>query len=90
MGDWTSRVSSETPIPVVAMSVTSRFRKIFRLPEGTSLKEAVKCVPAAITQASRNRTGIREILACGKTLAGLRFESNGEVKEKSPLRPCSM
>ena len=79
-------------IPVLAISsdrslTSTNIPWIFRLPERTSLEEAVKCLSAAITQAGPNRSGIREVLASGKTLAGLRFESNGEAKEQFPLRP---
>jgi hypothetical protein len=41
----------------------------------------VICLSAAIAQAGPNRSGIREVLASGRALAGVRFESTGEAKE---------
>jgi hypothetical protein len=73
-------------VPVVAISsdralTSTNIPWIFRLPEGTTPEEALKCVAAAIAQSGPNRSGIREILASGKTLAGMRFDSTGERKE---------
>ncbi|HXJ86184.1 MAG TPA: ABC transporter substrate-binding protein [Candidatus Binatia bacterium] len=73
-------------VPVVAISAdrtltSTNIPWIFRLPEGTSLEEAVKCLSVAIAQAGPNRANIREVLSSGKKLAGIRFESTGEMKE---------
>ena len=73
-------------VPVVAISAdrtltSTNIPWIFRLAQGTSFEDALKCLSAAIAQAGPNRLSIREILASGKTLAGVRFESTGEVKE---------
>jgi len=80
------QIAVKSFVPVIAISsdralTSTNIPWIFRLPEGTSLGEAVKCLSAAIAQAGPNRSGIRELLASGKTLAGLRFESTGEKKE---------
>jgi len=73
-------------VPVVAISsdrtlTSTNIPWIFRLPGGTSLEEAVKCLSVAIAQAGPNRAGLREVLSSGKALAGIRFESTGEMKE---------
>ena len=73
-------------VPVVAISsdqalTTTNIPWIFRLPEGTSLEQAVKSLSAAVAQAGPNRARVREILASGESLAGVRFASTGELKE---------
>jgi hypothetical protein len=73
-------------VPVLAISsdralTSTNIPWIFRLPQGTSLEDAMNCLSTAITQAGPNRSSIRDVLASGKALAGVRFESTGEVKE---------
>jgi len=73
-------------VPVLAISsdralTSTNIPWIFRLPQGTSLEDAMSCISAAITQAGPNRSSIRDVLASGKALAGVRFESTGEVRE---------
>jgi len=80
------QIAVKSFVPVVAISsdralTSTNIPWIFRLPEGTSLAEAVNCLSAAIAQAGPNRFSIRETLASGKTLAGVRFASTGEAKE---------
>jgi branched-chain amino acid transport system substrate-binding protein len=80
------QIAVKSFVPVVAISsdralTSTNIPWIFRLREGTALEEAVKCVAAAIMRAGPNRSGIREVLASGKSLVGMRFESTGEVKE---------
>jgi len=80
------QVAVKSFVPVVAISsdrtlTSTNIPWIFRLPTGTSLEEAVKCLSAAISAAGPNRSDIRDVLASGKALAGVRFESTGEVKE---------
>ncbi len=80
------QIAVKSFVPVVAISsdralTSTNIPWIFRLPEGTLLEDAVKCLSAAIGQAGPNRTGIRETLASGKSLAGRRFQSTGELKE---------
>jgi branched-chain amino acid transport system substrate-binding protein len=72
-------------VPVIAISsdralTTTNIPWIFRLPEGTPLEEAVRCLSAAINWAGPNRSLIRETLASGKPLAGVRFDLTGEIK----------
>ncbi|HKV79140.1 MAG TPA: ABC transporter substrate-binding protein, partial [Candidatus Sulfotelmatobacter sp.] len=73
-------------VPVVAISsdrslTSTNIPWIFRLSASTPLEDALKCLSAAVAQAVPNRSAVREVLASGKTLAGVRFESTGEVKE---------
>ncbi len=80
------QIAVKSFVPVVAISsdlalTSTNIPWIFRLPEGTSLAQAVNSLSAAIAQAGANRFRIREILASGKTLAGVRFGSTGETKE---------
>jgi ABC-type branched-subunit amino acid transport system substrate-binding protein len=79
------QIAVKSFVPLVAISsdhalTTTNIPWIFRLPDGTSLEQAVKCLSAAITQAGPNRSSVREILASGKSLAGVRFASTGEVR----------
>jgi len=71
-------------VPVIAISsdralTSTNIPWIFRLPQGTSLQQAVRVVIAAAAQAGANRSAIREALASGKSLQGVRFESTGET-----------
>jgi branched-chain amino acid transport system substrate-binding protein len=80
------QIAVKSFVPVIAISsdhalTTTNIPWIFRLPEGTSLEQALKCLSAAIAQAGPNRSSVREILASGKSLAGVRFESTGEVRQ---------
>jgi len=72
-------------VPVVAISAdraltSTNIPWIFRLPEGTPLEQALRTLSAAIAQAGPNRASIRELLASGRPVAGVRFESTGEQR----------
>ncbi|MGC2477474.1 MAG: hypothetical protein WA485_24250, partial [Candidatus Sulfotelmatobacter sp.] len=72
-------------VPVVAISsdrslTSTNIPWIFRLSEGTPAQDAVSLVSAAIDEAGSNRSSIREALASGKSLAGVRFDSTGEMR----------
>jgi len=80
------QIAVKSFVPVLAISAdrsltSTNIPWIFRLAEGTSLEDVVNCLSVAIAQAGPNRSGIREVLASGKTLAGIRFQSTGEVKQ---------
>ena len=73
-------------VPVVAISsdrtlTSTNIPWIFRLPEGTPLTSALGCLSAAIDQAGANRAEIRELLASGKLVAGVRFDPTGEERQ---------
>lgn len=78
------QIAVKSFVPVVALSsdralTSTNIPWIFRLPSDTPLPKAVSCLSAAIQQAGSNRTRIREVLASGKPVAGIRFASTGEV-----------
>jgi ABC-type branched-subunit amino acid transport system substrate-binding protein len=80
------QIGVKTFVPVIAISsdhslTSTNIPWIFRLPEGTPLIDALQLASAAIAQAGPTRSGVREVLASGKTLAGTRFDSNGEMKQ---------
>lgn len=71
-------------VPVIAISsdralTSTNIAWIFRLPQGTPLQNALQLVRDAAEQSTPDRLAIREALASGKTLAGIRFESTGEI-----------
>lgn len=73
-------------VPIVAISsdralTSTNIPWIFRLPEDSDLTRALRTLAAAINQAGASREKIREILASGKAVAGIRFESTGEVRK---------
>jgi len=53
---------------------------IFRLPEGSPLSEAVTIFAQAAQLSGANRGNIREFLASGETVDGVRFNSTGEMR----------
>jgi len=72
-------------VPVIAISsdralTSTNIPWIFRLPEDTTLRQALDCVTAAIDYAGPNREKIRDYLASGTEIAGVRFETTGEPK----------
>lgn len=72
-------------VPVIAISAdraltSTNIPWIFRLPEGSPLNEALGCLSAAIAHAGPNRGKIREFLASGAEIAGVRFDSTGEIQ----------
>ena len=73
-------------VPVVAISsdralTSTNIPWIFRLPDRTSLEQALECLSAAITEAGPNRGKICELLSSGANLAGIGFESTGEPRK---------
>lgn len=77
------QVAVKSFVPVIAIAAdktltTTNIPWIFRLPEATSVANALRCLSAAIRQAGANRARIRDFLASGATAAGIRFDSTGE------------
>jgi branched-chain amino acid transport system substrate-binding protein len=71
-------------VPVIAISsdralTSTNIPWIFRLPEGTSLSTALRCISEAIDRAGPNRNKIRELLSSGAPVAGMRFSGNGDL-----------
>ena len=72
-------------VPVIAISsdhalTSTNIPWIFRMPEGTSLDQALQTLAAAERQAGPNRTKLREVLASGEVIAGVRFQPTGEPR----------
>jgi ABC-type branched-subunit amino acid transport system substrate-binding protein len=72
-------------VPVIAISsdkmlTSANIPWIFRLPEGTSLSEAMQVFTQAAKASGANRGKIREFLASGASAGGVRFESTGEMR----------
>ena len=72
-------------VPVVAVSsdtalTSTNIPWIFRLPEGTSLEQALKTLTAAEQTSGPNRARLREVLASGGQLAGIAFQPTGETR----------
>jgi len=84
-GHLAEQIAVKTFVPVVAISsdralTSTNIPWIFRLPEGSSIEQALNCLADAVRQAGRNRGDIRELLASGKSVAGIQFDSTGEAK----------
>ena len=52
----------------------------FRLPEGTPIEQALGSVAEAIDRAGPNREKIRDVLASGANVGGIRFETSGTLR----------
>jgi hypothetical protein len=70
-------------IPVVAISSDRSLTSvnipwIFRLPADTPLDQAVRCLLEASGKAGPNRGRVRDLLASGTSVAGIRFDAAGE------------
>jgi len=72
-------------VPLIALSADRDLTAlnipwIFRLPPDTSLEQAVRTMVEATEKAGPNRGRVRDLLASGATLAGVRFDSRGEAR----------
>lgn len=70
-------------VPVLAISsdrmlTSTNIPWIFRLPQGTPVQDAVRCLSTAIERAGPNRDEIRKLLASGDPVSGVRFDPTGE------------
>ena len=78
------QIAVKTFLPVIAISsdhtlTSANVPWIFRLPAGTPLADAIRCMAAAGRQAGPNRGKIRDMLASGKPVwAQFAFQSSGE------------
>jgi len=80
------QVAVKSFVPVIAISsdrtlTSTNIPWIFRLPEGTQFQHALLCLSAAIDQAGPNRADVRSLLASGTVIAGLSFQSTGELSK---------
>lgn len=72
-------------IPVLAISNDKKLTStnvpwIFRLPEQSKLEDALRTLTEAISKAGANPENIRDLLASGTQVAGVRFSDNGDPK----------
>jgi len=79
------QIGTKAFVPVIAISSDRRLTStnvpwIFRLPESTPVEQALRIFAEAAGRTGPNRGKIRELLASGTPVAGLRFESTGEIK----------
>jgi ABC-type branched-subunit amino acid transport system substrate-binding protein len=79
------QIGVKTFIPVIALSsdrmlTSTNIPWIFRLPAGSDLSDGVRVFTQAADAAGANRGKIREFLASGTSIAGVRFDSTGEVQ----------
>jgi branched-chain amino acid transport system substrate-binding protein len=78
------QIAVKSFLPVIAISsdralTSTNIPWIFRLPDKITLNEALDCLSAAIERAGPNRARVREVLASGESIVGVRFNSSGEV-----------
>jgi branched-chain amino acid transport system substrate-binding protein len=72
-------------VPVIAIAddralTSTNIPWIFRLPEQTPATRALDCFAEAIARSGANRGKIRSSLASGAPVAGLRFQTTGELQ----------
>jgi branched-chain amino acid transport system substrate-binding protein len=72
-------------VPVIAVSsdhalTSTNIPWIFRLPEGTSLDQALQTLAAAEHRSGPNRSNIRQELSSGTQLSGVQFLPTGEPR----------
>ncbi len=77
------QIAVKSFVPVIAISsdrtlTSTNIPWIFRLPEGSSVHQAIATMSEAIRAAGPNRAAIRDVLASGNPVAGVRFRSTGE------------
>lgn len=77
------QIGVKSLVPVIAVSsdrtlTSTNIPWIFRMPDGTSLEQALQTVSAAERVAGPNRSRIRDELSSGKPFAGAQFQSTGE------------
>jgi hypothetical protein len=72
-------------VPVVALSndkslTSTNIPWIFRMAEGTAPADALRLLKQAAARDGANSQQVREVLASGRTIAGIAFEPTGEVR----------
>lgn len=79
------QIGVKTFVPVIAISSDHALTSIpipwvFRLPEGTSLDQALPIITAAEHQSGANRSKLCEVLSSPSPIAEVRFQSTGEPR----------
>ncbi len=72
-------------VPVIALSSDKTLTSInipwiFRLPSEAGLEQALRVLSEAVQKGGANPEGIRAVLASGAPVAGLQFQTTGELK----------
>ena len=85
-GHLAEQIGVKAFVPVLAVSSDRTLTSInipwiFRLPEGTSTKAALKTMIEAVKLAGPNRARVRDALASGKLAGDIQFASTGEPTE---------
>lgn len=84
-GHLAEQLAVKSLLPVIAISKDKSLTSInipwiFRLPEGATLEQALRCYSEAATKGGVNPEKIRNVLASGTEVAGVRFASTGEPR----------
>ena len=84
-GHLAEQIGVKAFVPVIAISsdhalTSTNIPWIFRLPEGTSLDQALHTLAAAEYRSGPNRSKIRQELSSGTQLSGVRFLPTGEPR----------
>ena len=79
------QIAVKSFVPVIAISsdralTTTNIPWIFRVPQTTSIDQALRCLAEAVERAGPNRERIRAQLSSGLPMGGLRFDNTGEVR----------
>jgi ABC-type branched-subunit amino acid transport system substrate-binding protein len=79
------QIGTKAFVPVLAVSsdhmlTSTNIPWIFRVPEGTTLDQALRIFAEAVSRAGTNRERVRDVLASGSEIAGVRFATTGEPK----------
>jgi len=79
------QIAVKSFVPVIALSsdralTTTNIPWIFRLPENTSVEQALRSLADAIGRAGPNRGKIRDVLSSGAPVAGISFQNTGDVR----------
>lgn len=79
------QIGTKAFVPVLAVSndrmlTSTNIPWIFRVPPGTSLDQSLRIFTDAINRGGNNREKIRNVLASGSAVAGVRFQTTGEPK----------
>ncbi len=79
------QIGTKAVVPVIAISsdrmlTSTNIPWVFRLPQDTLLEQALRCFADATFRTGPNRGKIRDLLASGTPVAGMRFQSTGELK----------
>lgn len=81
------QLAVKTFVPVIALSSDKTLTSvnipwIFRLPKEATLEQAVRVFGEAIAKGGPNAEKIRNVLASGNEVAGVRFETTGEPRQQ--------